>query len=122
MLTAVITDYSTTTSALFTNHSMTCSYRIGLAIYRAFSVSISTQQLYDYELAVIPPNSSLTLTVNNPPCRYQADAFYGDLIVSFAGGLRYNERRLDDTLGNKLQYCVPACRTTQLRPSFDRQP
>src|SRR6476620_9039980 len=31
VLSAVITDHPTTTSALFTNHSTTCSYRIGLA-------------------------------------------------------------------------------------------
>ena len=53
----------------------------------------------------------MMLTVNNPPCAFQADAFYGDLIVSFAGGVRYNERRLDDTDGNGHNYCSAVCPT-----------
>jgi hypothetical protein len=109
VLTAVITDHPNTTEALFVNHSSTCSYPIGLAIYQRVDNNIDHQILYDYALAVIPPNSSLTLTVNNPPCAYQADAFYGNLIVSFAGGVRYNERRLDDTMGNGHNFCVPVC-------------
>jgi hypothetical protein len=108
-LSAIITDHPTTTEARFTNYSTTCSYPIGLAIYQRFDNNINHQVLYDYALAVIPPNSTLTLTVNNPPCAFQADAFYGDLIVSFAGGVRYNERRLDDTLGNGHNFCVPVC-------------
>jgi hypothetical protein len=109
VLTAVITDHPNTTSALFMNTSNTCSYRIGLAVYRAFSTQISSQLLYDYELAVIPPHSSLTLEVNNPPCRYQGDAFYGPLIVSFASGDRYGGRLLDDTLGKPYNFCPKPC-------------
>ncbi len=109
-LEAVITDHPLTTEALFTNHSNTCSYPIGLAIYRKVDNNIDHQILYDYSLAVIPPHSTLVLTVNNPPCAYQADAFYGDLIVSFAGGVRYGERRLDDTDGGH-GFCSPICPT-----------
>jgi hypothetical protein len=109
VLTAVITDHPSTTSALFMNTSNTCSYRIGLAVYRAFSTQINTQLLYDYELAVIPPHSSLTLEVNNPSCRYQGDAFYGPLIVSFASGDRYGGRLLDDTLGKPYNFCPKPC-------------
>jgi hypothetical protein len=108
-LSAIITDHPTTTEARFTNYSTTCSYPIGLASYQRVDTSINHQILYDYVLAVIPPNSTMTLVVNNPPCAYQADAFYGNLIVSFAGGVRYNERRLDDTMGNGHNYCVPSC-------------
>jgi hypothetical protein len=109
VVTGSIIDHLNTTEAQFTNHSATCSYPIGLAIYRRFDNNINQQQLYDYSLAVIPPNSTLVLTVNNPSCAYQADAFYGDLIASFAGGVRYNERRLDDTNGVNHNRCVPVC-------------
>ena len=60
------------------------------------------------------------LTVNNPPCGYQGDAFYGDLIVSFAGGVRYGVRRLDDTDGVNHQYCVPVV-CPRPRPSPKRR-
>ena len=106
VLEAVIIDHPTTTEARFTNHSTTCSYPIGLAVYKRFDGRINNQELYDYRLAVIPPNSTLTLTVNNPPCRYQGDAFYGPLIESFAGGVRYGERRLDDTNGVNRERCI----------------
>jgi hypothetical protein len=105
VLEAVIIDHPTTTEARFTNHSTTCSYPVGLAIYKRFDGRINNQELYDYRLAVIPPNSTLTLTVNNPSCRYQGDAFYGSLIESFAGGVRYGERRLDDTNGVNQERC-----------------
>ena len=110
-LRATITDHPTTTDALFTNRSATCSYRIGLAIYKQFDNNIDHQELYDYRLAVIPPNSTLVLTVNNPPCAYQGDAFWGDILYSFAGGVRYGERRLDDTDGGGTNYCVRVCPT-----------
>ena len=108
-LNAIIIDHPTTTEARFTNRSRTCSYPIGLAIYQRFDYNIDHQLLYDYALAVIPPNSTLTLVVNNPTCAYQGDAFYGPLIPSFAGGVRYNERRLDDTDSVNRPVCVPAC-------------
>jgi hypothetical protein len=120
VLDATITNNGATTQALFTNHSSTCSYPIGLATYQRFDNNIDHQVLYDYELAVIPPNSSLTLTVNNPPCSFQADAFYGNLIVSFAGGVRYGSRLLDDTI-NHSNYCTPVCVTPAATPTTPPQ-
>jgi hypothetical protein len=105
-LTAHIVDHPNFTEATFTNRSNTCSYPIGLAVYKRFSSNIDTQELFDYTLTVIPPNSTLTLQVNNPPCKYQADAFYGPLIESFWGGVRYGPRRLDDTDGVRTEQCV----------------
>ena len=105
-LRAVITDSPATTSARFTNRSDTCSYRIGLAVYMRFDNNIDNQELYDYALAVIAPNSTLDLSVSNPPCAYQGDAFWGDLITSFRGGVRYGERRLADTDGVNTELCV----------------
>src|SRR5947209_120664 len=54
VVTATITIHATTTSALFTNTSTTCSYPVGLTIYRMFSALPSDQDLFDYTLAVIP--------------------------------------------------------------------
>jgi hypothetical protein len=108
-LRAVITDHPNTTYATFTNRSLTCSYRIGLAIYKKYDANLDHQELYDYRLAVIPPNSMLLLTVANPTCAYQADAFWGDILYSFAGGQRYGPRRLDDSDGLGTNYCKPVC-------------
>jgi hypothetical protein len=110
-LRAVITDHPTTTDALFTNTSSVCSYRIGLAIYKKFDNNIDHQVLYDYRLAIIPPNSQMLLTAQNPTCAYQGDAFYGDILYSLANGARYGIRRLDDTDGNGTNYCRDLCPT-----------
>src|SRR5262249_29597112 len=66
--------------AVFRNHSTTCSYLIGLASYQRVDNNIDHQILYDYQQAVIPPHTNLTLTVVVPPCAYQLDAFYGEVI------------------------------------------
>ena len=68
-----ITVNPSTVDVLITNHSTTCSYRVGLAVYKKYDENIDNQELYDYTLAVIPPNSVLQLTVDAPPCAYQAD-------------------------------------------------
>jgi LPXTG-motif cell wall-anchored protein len=103
-LRATITDHADSTSAHFINRSHQCSYQIGLAIYKKFDENISHQELYDHVAATIPPNSTLDLSVSNPPCAYQADAFWGEVITSFAGGERYGPRRLADTDGGG-EYC-----------------
>jgi hypothetical protein len=105
-LSARITDHANFTEARFTNRSTICSYPIGLATYKKFDNNIDHQELFAYRLAVIPPNSTLTLLVDNPPCLLQGDAFYGDVIYSFAGGVRYGKRRLDDTDGERTEVCV----------------
>ena len=127
VVTAVITDHPATVSALFTNHSTTCSYPIGLASYRMFDANQADDALYDYSLAIIPPNSSLTLTVNKPTCAYEAYAFYGNLIVSFSGGQSYGTRALDYTSGNTGNYCTSSCQpsatpTVTLTPTVTRTP
>jgi hypothetical protein len=103
-LRATITDQPAATSARFTNRSATCSYQIGLASYKKFDENIDHQELYDHAAATIAPGSTLELAVSNPPCAYQADAFWGDLITSFAGGARYGRRRLADSDGGT-GYC-----------------
>ena len=105
----MITDNSNPTVARVTNSSTQCSYRIGLAIYRKFDGNIDNQELFDYQLAVIGPGRTLELTVDNPPCAYQADVFYGDINYSFAGGVRYATRLLDAFHGNGTSYCTLRC-------------
>ena len=96
---------------MFTNHSSTCSYSIGLAVYKKYSASQPDQELYDYRLAVIPPNSTLTLSALIPTCAYQAYAFYGSLLESFSAG-GYGSRQLGTVSGNGTNYCSSACRPT----------
>jgi hypothetical protein len=108
-LTGVITDYSNPTVATITNHSSTCSYPVGLAIYRKFDENIDNQVLFDYKLKVIGPGQTVVLTVNNPPCAYQGDVFYGNINYSFAGGVRYGSRLLDAFHGNGASYCALQC-------------
>lgn len=112
VLTGTLTDHVTTTVAVFTNTSSTCSYEIGLAVYKEFDTNIDNQDLFDYQLTVIAPNSLVTLTVNNPPCAYQSDAFYGDMIFSFAGGVRYGARILGSFQGGGTNYCTLHCQPT----------
>jgi hypothetical protein len=109
VLDGTIIDHATTTEARIINHSTTCSYPVGLAVYQKLDNNIDHQVLYDYQLAVIAPNSTLVLTVNNPKCAYQSDVFYGALLESFAGGVRYGQRLLDDVSGNGSNYCQPTC-------------
>jgi hypothetical protein len=103
-----ITVTGNTSVAVFTNRSNTCSFPIGLASYQRFDNNIDHQELYDYRLAVIPPNSTLTLTVNNPPCSFQVDAFWGDILYSL-NGQRYGQRLLQDEVHMNGGYCTVHC-------------
>ncbi|HEX6606778.1 MAG TPA: hypothetical protein VF276_07685 [Chloroflexia bacterium] len=111
-LDAHITDHPDHTSAVFTNSSQHCSYQIGLATYMKVDDNIDHQIFYDGQTAVIAPESTLTLQVGNPPCAYQGDAFWGRMLKSLEGGVRYGERRLDDTDGVNSTYCVVAATAT----------
>ncbi len=102
---------ATTSSAAFQNHEATCSYLIGLTTYKKYDNNIDNQEIFDYVQVVIAPNSSLTLTVNNPPCAYQSDAYFGNVIFSFAGGVRYGARILDSDQGPGL-FCTVRCLPT----------
>jgi hypothetical protein len=108
VLHAAITVSGGVSTALFENHSATCSYPIGLAVYKRLDSSIDTQELYNYVLAVIPPGSALTLTVANPPCAFQVDAFWGPVLFSL-NGQRYGSRLLDDVSRTNSGYCTPRC-------------
>ena len=77
-----------------TNRSAFCSYDIGLASYKEFDNNIEHQTLFASDLRMISPGSTVNLTVPLPPCNYQLDLFHGQLITSFAGGVRYGTARL----------------------------
>ncbi len=111
VLTGVITDNSNPTVATIKNTSSACSYPVGLAIYRKYDNNIDNQELFDYSVTVINPGETLVLTVENPPCSYQADTFWGDVILSFYGGIRYSatNRLLDAFHGNGDSFCAVRC-------------
>lgn len=115
-LAASIVHASNPTTCTFTNNSTTCSYAIGLASYKMYDSNINDQELYDYHLTVIAPNTTLTLTVNNPPCASQADAFYGSILYSLAGDVRYGSRLLTSAQTNASEddpgYCTLYCQPT----------
>lgn len=97
------------TSATIQNFSAGCTFDVGLASYKVFNLrsdgspSPSTQELFDHDLASLGPGQTVTLNVSVPNCLAQVDAFFGDLIVSFAGGDRYGSRLLNaKTVGTNL--------------------
>jgi hypothetical protein len=95
------------------NRSASCSFDVGLASYKRFDTNIDNQQLFDYTTAVIGPNQTLTLTITLPNCSAQVDLFYGPVIMSFAGGVRYGTRILN-AINVGTTFCVrdPGCTYT----------
>lgn len=96
-------------SATFSNLSAGCTFKIGLASYQVFNLrddgtpSVSTQEIFDFTVTTIKPGQKLTLTVDLPNCMAQVDAFYGDVITTFAFGDRYSSRLLGaKTVGTTL--------------------
>jgi hypothetical protein len=77
-----------------TNNSAFCAYEIGLASYRKFTENINTQELFSFQLAVIEPGQTVNLAVGLPGCKSQIDLFYGALLQSFSGSVRYGTRLL----------------------------
>jgi hypothetical protein len=82
--------------ATFRNPSTTCSHLVGIASYRKFNESVAHQELFAFEQRTLNPGETATLSASLPPCASAADAFCGDVIQSFQGGVRYGSRILDD--------------------------
>lgn len=91
-----------------TNTSATCSHTIGMASYHKYDEVIDRQVIYDYMTATIEPGQTLNLNIALPNCATQIDLFYGDVIMSFAGGIRYGDRLLDALHPEGLSYCTEA--------------
>lgn len=95
--------------ATFTNSSEK-SVCVGIASYERPSDDIEDQILFDWQYGEVPPHGTLRLSVNLPQCNYQLDAFRGQVITSFKGGVRYaNGNRL---LAYRLQSSQSWCGTT----------
>jgi hypothetical protein len=93
-------------TATITNNSATCSYKVGLAVYKKFDENISNQKLHASDSnKTLGPKKSMTLRVNLPSCAYQIDLFYGHLIVNLANE-RYGDRLVDFEHGGGNNYCV----------------
>ena len=120
VLNATISTTGNEVTATFTNTSTTCSFPIGLAVYKKYDENIDNQELFAYELTVIGPGQTLTLTAAPPACKYQADAFYGSLIESFANGVRYGARLLQAVHAGASSYCDLRCVTPV--PTWTRTP
>ena len=98
--------------ATFHNNSTECSYLIGVASYDDVDGNIEDQVLFDYQQYTIAPGETVELSAELPPCRWQTDAFCGEVINSFHGGVRYGPRLKDDLLGGS--YCATSTPTTQV--------
>lgn len=85
------------------NSSDVCSYLVGMASYRIPSGNpqdsdIDSQIFFDSDVATVPQGRTTTLTVRVPPCAYQLDLFYGEVLPSL-NGHRYGDRLLDTERG-----------------------
>ncbi len=97
-------------NALVTNNAA-ASYDVGLAIYQVFDAAdhdstLEHQVLFDSDTGTVSPGHNLNLAVDLPGCQYQIDLFCGPVITSFAGGVRYNDRKLDYAHKTTGQFCV----------------
>ncbi len=99
-----VVDNGTRIQATFYNRSATCSHLVGIASYKKINEDIEDQEIYDYWQYELAPGETHTLSVALPDCAWQADAFCGEVIHSFRGGVRYGERLKDDKHGGH-DYC-----------------
>ncbi|MEO8601610.1 MAG: hypothetical protein ABI629_03435 [bacterium] len=111
VLTVTLSTTGGVVTATITNNSTTCSYPVGLAVYRKYDENIDNQELFNYRLTVVGPGSTVTLAVTPPPCKYQADVFFGSLLQSFANNVRYGSRLLQAVHAGSADYCTLRCVT-----------
>jgi hypothetical protein len=97
------------------NVSTNCTYQVGLATYKVFTLNtennqhILTQELYDYEIKTSAPGSEVTLHVDRPSCAYQIDLFQGALITHFTPDNFDYDLRVIDGLGDIVSNGRPLC-------------
>ena len=87
-----------TAKVTFHNNSPDCSYLIGAASYDDVTGYIEDQVLYDSQQYTIAPGETVELSVAMPSCRWQIDAFCGQVLHDFHG-VRYGPRLKDDMEG-----------------------
>lgn len=100
-----------TVNGVITNTSDACEYEVGIASYRMFSWNTNTQEYIGSQTAIIKPGETLHFSAAAVECATQVDLFYGPVIYSFAGGVRYGSRLLDATIPNWQTMC-PSEETT----------
>ena len=111
VLTQYLTVVGDRVQATYRNTSTTCSHLVGIATYQRVNNNIDDQILFDYEQVVLAPGETRTLSAALPDCSYQADAFCGEVIRSFQGGVRYGDRLFDDIVHHG-RFCEPGSGTT----------
>ncbi len=96
-------------AATFRNPSETCNHLVGIASYRKPNEVAEDQELFEFEQRTLYPGETATLSVSLPPCAAQSDAFCGEVIHTFRGGVLYGDRLLDDvhTGGPYCAYSTP---------------
>jgi len=80
------------TVATLTNHSTKCSYKVGIASYKAYLPYstgankdwIYTQTYYASKTTTLKPGKTVTLKVAVPSCAWQTDIFWGSVIKKFS--------------------------------------
>ena len=87
-----------TAKVTFHNNSPDCSYLIGAASYDDVTGYIEDQVLYNSQQYTIAPGETVELSVAMPSCRWQIDAFCGQVLHDFHG-VRYGPRLKDDMEG-----------------------
>ena len=107
-LTGVITSRANGTATV-TNKSNTCSYLVGYASYKEVDTNIDHQIYFSSDMKVIGPDGTISLAIDVPTCAYQQDLFYGNLIESFAGGIRYGTRKLSSNHNESKGFCPAIC-------------
>jgi hypothetical protein len=94
------------------NRSSSCTYMVGLAVYRMFDENIGSQQIADWETAQLEPGAHVELAVSLPDCIVQVDLFYGPVQFSLADA-QYGKRILQaKKLRTGRTYCqqlAPTC-------------
>lgn len=85
----LIATLNSDTQATVKNLNAHCTYKVGFASYKKFNENIEQQELYNYTYKTVGPNQTVTLSITVPSCTAQIDVFEGDVITSFANGVRY---------------------------------
>src|SRR5439155_12498586 len=97
-LSGVITGEGTGT---VTNHSLVCTYQVGLATYLIPSgnvndTDIESQIFWAGQTVEIGVNTTITLSVGFPTCPFQQVLFRGEMIKFIVGGILYGLMNLDN--------------------------
>jgi hypothetical protein len=102
---------------------ITCTYKVGIASYYKFDENVDNQIIYAFDnpTVTLASGESVELRAPVPTCAYQADLFYGDVIIPMFYGQRYSPRLLAYVHGGG-DYCQPATATPTHTSAFTPVP